>query len=172
MTPVSADRNHTSFELIEDKISKDQVSFVVHSGTDQNEVSLKVFPSRIEVRFIPSLDDKRQFSVREVCNNVRLVIELAIPRCLKNLHYKEGNINPMMCLRCEHCSKLHKVKEGVPCKMYCKKANWNFCIPSQGKFWFNEGQYCFRLEVFLQPVILNFLQSLRVLQSLAVIPFH
>jgi hypothetical protein len=141
MTPVSADSSHTFFTLIEDKIFKDQVSFEVHSGTDQDEVSLKIFPSHIEVNFFPSLDDKRKLSFGEVCNNVRLVLESSILRSLENLHYNKHNVEPMMCLRCEHCSELHQVKEGVRRKMYCKNRRKNSRIPSQGRLWFNEGQY-------------------------------
>jgi GTPase SAR1 family protein len=140
MTPVSADSSHTSFTLIEDKIFKDQVSFEVHSGTDQDEVSLKVLPSHIEVNFFFSLDEGRQQSFGEVCNNVRLVIESSILSSLKDLHYNERYVEPTMCLRCEHCSELHQVKEGVPCKIYCKKFHRNSRIPPEGRCWFNEGQ--------------------------------
>jgi hypothetical protein len=142
MTPVSADGQHTSFTLIEDKIFKDQVSFEVHSRADQDEVSLKVYPSHIEVNFFPSLDDERELSFGEVCNNVRLVVESSILRSLEDLHYNKHNVEPMMCLRCEHCSELHRVNKGVQHKMYCKKFHRNSRIPSQGRFWFNEGQCC------------------------------
>jgi hypothetical protein len=169
MTPVSADGQHTSFTLIEDKIFKDQVSFEVHSRADQDEVSLKVYPSHIEVNFFPSLDDERELSFGEVCNNVRLVVESSILRSLEDLHYNKHNVEPMMCLRCEHCSELHQVKEGVQRKVYCEHLHKNSRIPSQGRFWFNEGQYRNTNDFTTFFNCLLFLQCLTVLLCL---PLH
>ena len=144
MTPepvVEADSSHTiSFTLIEEKIFKDQVSFEVHSHSDQDELSLRVLPSHIEITYFPSLDEERVLSVGEVCSNVRQVIDTSILRSLEDLHYNKCKVMPMMCLRCENCSELHQVKKGDPCKMYCKKAHRNARIPSQGRCWFNEGK--------------------------------
>jgi hypothetical protein len=142
MTPVSAEEprsSQSSFSLIEDKIFKDQVSFEVHSHADQDEISLKVFPSHVEIHFFPSLDDERRLSPGEVCSNVRLVIESSILRSLIDLHYDIRNVEPMMCLRCKDCSELHRVKKGVQCKMYCKKFHKYSRIPPEGRCWFNEG---------------------------------
>ena len=140
-TAVEADSSRTtSFTLIEEKIFKDQVSFEVHSQSDQDELSLRVLPSHIEITYFPSLDEERMLSVGEVCSNVRQVIETSILRSLEDLHYNKRKVMPMMCLRCENCSELHQVKKGDPCKMYCKKAHRNARIPSQGRCWFNEGK--------------------------------
>ena len=145
MTPepaVEADSSHmTSFTLIEEKILKDQVSFEVHSHSDQDELSLRVLPSHIEITYFPSLDEERVCSVGEVCSNVRQVIETSILRSLKNLHYNERKVMPMMCLRCENCSELHRVKKGDPCKMYCGNVHQNSRIPLKGRCWYSEGQY-------------------------------
>ena len=146
MTPepaVEADDSHTtSFTLIEEKIFKDQVSFEVHSHSDQDELSLRVLPSHIEITYFPSLDEERVLSVGEVCSNVRQGIETSILRSLEDLHYNKCKVEPIMCLRCENCSELHQVKKGDPCKMYCKKAHTNDRIPSQGRCWYNERKYC------------------------------
>ena len=151
MTPepaVEADSSRTtSFTLIEKKIFKDQVSFEVHSQSDQDELSLRVLPSHIEITYFPSLDEERMLSVGEVCSNVRQVIETSILRSLEDLHYNKRKVMPMMCLRCENCSELHQVKKGDPCKMYCKKAHRNARIPSQGRCWFNEGKTWWSVRV-------------------------
>ena len=151
MTPepaVEADSSRTtSFTLIEEKIFKDQVSFEVHSQSDQDELSLRVLPSHIEITYFPSLDEERMLSVGEVCSNVRQVIETSILRSLEDLHYNKRKVMPMMCLRCENCSELHQVKKGDPCKMYCKKAHRNARIPSQGRCWFNEGKTWWSVRV-------------------------
>ena len=92
---VEADSSHTtSFALIEDKIFKDQVSFEVHSYSDQDELSLRVFPSHIDITFFPSLDEERVLSVGEVCSNVREVIETSILRSLEDLHYNKAKSCP------------------------------------------------------------------------------
>ena len=154
MTPepvVEADSSHTTFfTLIEEKIFKDQVSFEVHSHSDQDELSLRVLPSHIEITYFPSLDEERVLSVGEVCSNVRQVIETSILRSLEDLHYNKCKVKPVMCLRCENCSELHQVKKGDPCKMYCKKAHRNARISSQGRCWFNEGKtgWCVLVKAF------------------------
>ena len=145
MTPeptIEADSSHTtSFTLIEEKIFKDQVSFEVHSHSDQDELSLRVLPSRIEITYFPSLDEERVLSVGDVCSNVCQVIETSILRSLEDLHYNKRKVMPMMCLRCENCSELHQVKKGDPCKMYCRNVHQNSRIPLKGRCWYNEGQY-------------------------------
>ena len=160
MTPepvVEADSSHmTSFTLIEEKIFKDQVSFEVHSHSDQDELSLRVLPSHIEITYFPSLDEERVLAVGEVCSNVRQVIETSILRSLEDLHYNKCKVKPAMCLRCENCSELHPVKKGDPCKMYCKKGHKNARIPSQGRCWFNEGKtgcVCWCGYILIVPIL-------------------
>ena len=141
MTPEADSSRMTSFTLIEEKISKDQVSFEVHSHSDQDELSLRVLPSHIEITYFPSLDEERVLSVGEVCSDVRQVIETSILRSLEDLHYNKRKVMPMMCLRCENCSELHQVKKGDPCKMYCRNVHQNSRIPLKGRCWYSEGQY-------------------------------
>ena len=141
MTPEADSSRTTSFTLIEEKISKDQVSFEVHSHSDQDELSLRVLPSHIEITYFPSLDEERVLSVGEVCSDVRQVIETSILRSLEDLHYNKRKVMPMMCLRCENCSELHQVKKGDPCKMYCRNVHQNSRIPLKGRCWYSEGQY-------------------------------
>ena len=142
MTPESPNA-HISFTLIEDKIFKDQVSFEVHSYADQDEVSCKIFPSYLEVKFFPSQceNEDRDVSVSEVCSNVREIVKTSIIKSLLSLHYNEQNVQPVMCFRCEHCSELHRVKEGKKYhRIYCDAARTNSRIPLQGRCWYNEGQ--------------------------------
>ena len=141
--PPQSPNAHTSFTLIEDKIFKDQVSFEVHSYADQDEILCKIFPSHLEVKFFPSLcgDEDRDVLVSEVCSNVREVVKTSIVKSLRSLHYKERNVHPVMCFRCERCSELHRVKEGKKYhRIYCDAARTNSRIPLQGRCWYNEGQ--------------------------------
>ena len=130
------------FTLIEDKIFKDQVSFEVRSHADEDELCLKMLPSHLDMKFIPSLNEDRDLPIGEVCNNVRRVVETSIFRSLDDLHYKKDKVLPTMCLRCERCSELHPVNEGRDYhKVTCRKFRTTSCIPAQGKYWYNEGTY-------------------------------
>ena len=142
MTPESA--KDTSFTLIEDKIFKDQVSFEVHSHSDHDEVCLKLLPCHLEIKFFPSRDEYRDSTIDQACSNIRQIIKTSILRSLDDLHYNKRNVEPVMCLRCEHCSELHQVeqmKEKGFRKIYCSNTRINSRIPSQGRCWFNEGQF-------------------------------
>ena len=143
MTPESdGEPACISFTLIEDKIFKDQVSFEVRSHADEDELCLKILPSQLEMEFFPSLNDDRDLSIGEVCNNVRRVVETSIFRSLNDLHYNKDKVLPIMCLRCERCSELHPVNKGRDYhKVTCKKFHTTSCIPAQGKYWYNEGKY-------------------------------
>jgi hypothetical protein len=135
------ENNGLSFSLIEDKIFKDQVSFEVHSASDQDEISMKFFASYIEIKFLRSLCDERDLPVGEICSNVRQIIEMSILRSLVDLHYNYNNLKPVMSLRCMHCSELHEVKKGKSShKIYCEVTRTNSYLPFQGRCWYNEGQ--------------------------------
>ena len=139
------DDSQPTFTLIQEKIFKDQVSFEVHCSSEQDVLSLKVFPSHIQIKFFPALcedpDSTRSVSISEVCNNVRHIIDKSLLKSLENLHYNKHNVKPMMCFKCDHCNELHPVKKGKPHKINCSKTNRNTRIPLQGRCWFNEGQY-------------------------------
>ena len=144
MTPEKAESEEvgTTFVLIHDKIFKDQVSFEVHSPWDQDEMSLKVYSTHLEVKFFPfSSNDDRGTPLKEVCNNVRQILEKSILRSLKGLHYSEEKLDPMACFKCEHCTQMHPVRAGrTHHRIYCNKARKGSRIPLNGRCWYNEGQ--------------------------------
>ena len=145
MTPEKAESEEvgTTFVLIHDKIFKDQVSFEVHSPwEEQDEMSLKVYSTHLEVKFFPfSSDDDRDTPLKEVCNNVRQILEKSILRSLKDLHYSKEKLDPMACFKCEHCTQMHPVKAGrTHHKIHCNKARERSRIPLNGRCWYNEGQ--------------------------------
>ena len=142
MTPKSEeelydDDNRISFTLNEDRIFKNQVTFDI----DEDQLSLKVFASHLEVKFFPSQGEGRDQSIGEVCNKVRQLIETSIYRSLEDLHYNKQQVKPMVCFRCEQCSELHQVRKGKGhCKIYCKKTHRNSRLPLQARYWYNEGE--------------------------------
>ena len=146
MTPESDGElgGMTSFTLLHDKIFKDQVSFKVHSTGVCDEISLEVHPSHLEINFFPESSEERDTSIKEVCSKVREIVSTSISKALANLHYNEGRLEPVMCLKCDHCSEPHPVKKGrqhykIHCKSICKTER----IPPQGRCWYNEGEYSY-----------------------------
>ena len=145
MTPETDDNDddddRISFTLNEDRIFKDQVTFDICYYADEDELSLKVFPSHLEVKFFPSQGEGRDQSIGEVCSKVRQLIEKSIYKSLEDLHYNKRQVKPMVCFRCEHCSELHQVKKGKGhCKIHCRKVHENSRLPLQARYWYNEGE--------------------------------
>ena len=132
----------TSFTLIRDKIFRDQVSFEIHSLAEEDEMSVKAFPSRLEVCFFPSSCDDRDVTIEEVCNTVRKMLETSISKSLNYLCYAKEKVMPMMCFKCESCHELHPVKKGKNYhKMHCKRHRKTGRLPPMGRCWYGEGQY-------------------------------
>ena len=127
-----------TLNLLHKKIFKDQVSFEVLSIGMRDEISLRMTPSYLEVNFFPDLSEDRDTPIKEVCNNIRQIIEDSIVKSLKNLHYNRDTLEPMMCFRCDGCSQVIKGKEYY--KMYCEEACETSRIPPCGRCWYNEGQ--------------------------------
>ena len=143
MTPESDEEPDIAFTLLQDKIFKDQVSFEVHSTGVHDEMSLKFHPSHVEINFFPEASDPedRDTSVKEVCNSVREAVITSITRSLRDLHYSEEKLKPVVCLPCEHCSEPHPVERGKRhFKIHCKANRKTSRIPAQGRCWFNEGE--------------------------------
>ena len=131
----------TTFALKEDKVFKDQVSFDVISPGVEDEVSLKAFPSHLEINFYPDHTVNRLSSVETVCSNVRLILEAAIHRSLRDLHYNESRVKPAFCMMCKKCFDFHQVKkEAEYYQMRCTKHRMTISIPSEGKYWYDEGK--------------------------------
>ena len=130
-----------TLNLLHKKIFKDQVSFEVLSTGVRDEISLRMTPSHLELNFFPDLSEDRDTPVKEVCNNVRQIIEDSLVKSLKNLHYNRDTLEPVMCFRCNQCSQLHQVIKGKKYyKIYCEEAHKTSRIPPHGRCWYNEGQ--------------------------------
>ena len=133
---------NTTFTMIQDKIFKDCVSFKVHSKGLQDEISLRVFPTYLEVSFFPS-KGYRVSPKEVVCNNVRQILQESVSSSLKDLHYKEDKVKPAMCIKCNKCSKLHPVSEGTDCYfLYCPTANESIPLSDQARCWYDKGKSC------------------------------
>ena len=147
ITPESDIRNQypdLKFQLKTKKIFKNQVSFSVSIGAEVDEVSIKVNSSHLEVNFFPDSSEDRDRPVGAVCCIVREILEKSIIKSSRDLHYDEKRVRPIMCLRCDSCKEFHEVKRGDDYyKMTCEKPEETVtkCIPSQGRFWYNEGTY-------------------------------
>ena len=141
MTYADSHTTTFTFKLRKKKIFKDQVSFKICSPGAHDEISLKVHPSHLEIKFFPEHYEGRQdTSIAEVCSNVREIVETSIRESLQDLHYNESRVAPKTCLRCKDCSKLHEVVPEIGNKFRCKKLSLTKSIPDEGKWWYGIGQ--------------------------------
>ena len=151
---VSPDKSHEfSFDLSEDKIFQDQVSLLVNSSEDVDEISLKRHLSHIEISmYIEGCSGTKSdtslvprcVTPTEVCTRVRSILQGCLQCSLKTLHYDINKLQPTFCLTCpkSNCpEKMHEVETGkTGCFMHCKFSKMKFDIPSSGQYWFNGGK--------------------------------
>ena len=143
-----------TFDLLEDNIHQDQVSLLVHSTEDVDEICLKRHLSHLEVTMFlenysigeesHAILASRENTPTEVCNAVRLILQNCLHLSLKTLHYDCKKVGPMFCLMCPHkdCFLQHEVKEGKRnCCLHCSNCRRKFKLPTSGGHWFNEGRF-------------------------------
>ena len=145
MTPdlsEGATSNTTTFTLMQDKIFKDQVSFEVVSPGAQDIMTLKLYPSHLEIKIFPELSEDRETSIAEVCSNVRQIVETSISRSLQDLHYNESRVKATLCFSCDHenCSDLHPIVKGKKITIFCDKFRKRKCISAEGECWYGVGK--------------------------------
>ena len=138
--PTKRDDFNTTFTIIQDQIFRDHVSFKVHSMGLQDEISLRLFPTYLQVSFFPS-KGLRVSPKEVVCNNVCQILQESVSRSLKDLHYNEDKVKPAMCIKCNNCSKLHPVSEGTDCYfLYCSTTNESILLSDQERCWYDKGK--------------------------------
>ena len=142
-----------SFDLSEDKIYQDQVSLLVNSSEDVDEISLKRHLSHIEITMcLEGCSDTesetssvpRSITPTTVCTTVRSILQDCLQLSLKTLHYDINKLHPMFCLACpkSNCHvKMHEVKTGNnACFMHCTIFKRKCEISLSGLYWFNGGR--------------------------------
>ncbi len=139
-----------TFDLLEDRIYQDQVSLLVSSSEDVDQICLRSCISHLKVSVVlenyPPANNSAKYAPRvttpnEVCNNIRIMLDNCIQLSLNKLHYSCNKVGTAFSLTCpKKCGSLHEVKKG-------KRSLYMQCI-SQGKLivpesaypWFNEGK--------------------------------
>ena len=151
---VNPDESHKfSFDLSEERIYQDQVSLLVNSSEDVDEISLKKHLSHIEVTmYLEGCSDtetdsflaSRSITPTTVCTTVRSILQDCLQLSLKTLHYDIEKLQPMFCLTCPESTcpvKMHEVITGKSsCFMHCKSSKKKYKVSSAGLYWFNEGK--------------------------------
>ena len=151
---VSPDESHEfSFDPSEDKIYQDQVSLLVNSSEDIDEISLKRHLSHIEIfmylegsseKVLDSVLASRNMTPTKVCTTVRFILQDCLQVSMKTLHYDIKKLQPKFCLPCPNSNcpiMMHEVIAGKKsCFMYCKFSKMKYDIPSCGQYWFNGGK--------------------------------
>ena len=145
MTPDISKQNDTdtTFSLVQDKIFRDQVTFDVTCNGFHDEMSITVYSSHLEVKFVPySPEDREDFPTKVVCCNVRQIVEDSIGRSLNDLHYSKKKVKSEMCFKCDHCSELHSVTKSDKFHLLsCRTTKRSYRLPPQGRCWYGEGEY-------------------------------
>ncbi len=139
-----------TFDLLEDCIYQDQVSLLVSSSEDVDQICLRSCISHLEVSVVlenyPPASNSATYARRattpnEVCNNVRVMLDNCIQLSLKKLHYSCDKVGTEFSLTCPlKCGLLHEVKKGKhSLYMRCRK-HGKLTISESGCSWFNEGK--------------------------------
>ena len=143
-----------TFDLLEDNIYQDQVSLLVRSTQDVDEVCLKSHLSHLEVTiFLDNssvvegsdiLFGSRKNTPIKVCNGIRVILQDFLQQSLKTLHYDYKKVGPIFCLTCslEDCPSHHEVNIGeASCYLHCSSTqNAKVPLPKTGGHWFGEGK--------------------------------
>ena len=146
-----------TFDLLEDNIYQDQVSLLIRSTQDVDEVCLKSHLSHLEVTIF--LDNSsvvegsevsfgsRKNTPIKVCNGICGILQDCLKQSLKTLHYDYKKVGPIFSMACPHegCLHLclhHKVNIGeTSCYMRCSSTrNAKLPLPKTGGYWFGEGK--------------------------------
>ena len=151
---VSPEKSHVfSFDLSEDKIYQDQVSLLINSSEDVDEISLKRHLSRIEVTmYLEGCSDTesesflapRSMTPTAVCTTIRSILQECLQLSLKTLHYDIEKLQPMFCLACPESNCPVKMHEVITvkgsCVMHCKFSKRKCKVSFSGLYWFNGGK--------------------------------
>ena len=126
------------WEFLTNGIFRDQVTFFVHSTGDK--VTLRNFPTHLEIMCIPGPGDREQCPVEDTCVEVKRLIEEGIEIVTKDMNYV-CNVDTAFTFYCtaEKCkdSRKHPAKHiEVTGKLRCIKDNSSiFDLPKGHQYW-------------------------------------
>ena len=132
--------NHKiSFQLQYEQIYKDKMKFLVNMDGNEEMISLKFYPSHLKVHLHPMEEDPEEpDSVAESCHLIRTTIYNVIEKAIKCLHYNKEVVKPHISFICQHCNKLHPVKEiNGKFKLVCTIKGKKIKLQNN---WFNTGK--------------------------------
>ena len=135
--------NHKiSFELQYELIYKDKINFLAKMEKNEEIISLKFYPSHLEVHLYPMESDLEEpDSVAESCHIIRTTIYSGIEKAIECLHYNKEVVKPHISFICQYCNMLHPVKEIngkliLVCTIKGKKKK----LQNKQLYWFNTGK--------------------------------
>ncbi len=139
-----------TFDLLEDHIYQDQISLLVSSSEDVDQICLRSCISHLEVSVAlenhPPSNNSAKYAPRAttpnvVCNNIRVMLDNCIQQSLTKLHYSCNKVGTAFSLTCpEKCGSLHEVKSGIHCLYMRCSRHGKLTIPESGYPWFKEGK--------------------------------
>ena len=125
------------WKLSTNDIFRDQVSFLIEPSCDT--VILKLFPSHLEVTFIPDPNDHNRYCspIETVCSEVWRTIEVGIERVNSNINYIRKT-EPSFTFYCQaldcKIAKPHPAKL-CPGKLFCPKSERPCSLPEGYMKW-------------------------------------
>ncbi len=139
-----------TFELLEDRIYQDQVSLLLSSSEDVDQICLRSCISHLEVSVVlenyPPASNSAKYASRvttpnEVCNNIRVMLDNCIELSLTKLHYSCDKVGAAFSLTCPlKCGSLHEVKKGKHSFYMRCSTHGKLKISESGCPWFIEGK--------------------------------
>ncbi len=139
-----------TFDLLEDCIYQDQVSLLLSSSEDGDQICLRSCISHLEVSVTlenyPPANNSAKCALRattphEVCDNIRVMLDNCIKLSLKKLHYSCDKVGTGFSLTCpKKCGSLHEVKKGKHSLYMRCSSHGKLTIPESACPWFNEGK--------------------------------
>ena len=135
--------NHKiSFQLQYERIYKDKINFSAIMDDNEEIISLKFYPSFLEVNLYPMESNLEEpDSVAKSCHVIRTTIYSGIEKAIECLHYNKEVVKPHISFICQYCNMLHPVKEiNGKLKLVCTIKEEKMDLQKKQLYWFKSGK--------------------------------
>ena len=123
-----------AWELLKDKIFRDQVTFSVGP---YDTVIIKSFATHLKITCIPGEFEYRKCTTTETCGKVYEALESGLQQVLKDMNY--GKVKYSFTFKCSKCTTEHPAKmnhyDNLPSSLTCPKTGEKFDLPPGSDKW-------------------------------------
>ena len=125
-----------SFELHGEKNYKDKIKFRATVDNNTVIISLKSYPSHLEVH-LSLTKSEEQDRVVKYCHLIRTTVCEGIEMAIKCLYYELDMVKPQPSFICQHCKILHPVKNF---RLFCPEMERDELPQKKELHWFSIGK--------------------------------